>query len=54
MRRSGKAGIELKDVNKTLNSLNFSNNSCLYLEFGKPAKEGEIRVLFYLAVQNPI
>jgi hypothetical protein len=50
MRRGGKAGIELKDTNKSINSMNFSNNSCIYLEYGKPAKEGEIRVLFYFAV----
>ncbi|EGR28599.1 ubiquitin carboxyl-terminal hydrolase family protein, putative [Ichthyophthirius multifiliis] len=53
MRRGGKAGIELKDTKKTINSMNFSNNSSIYLEFGKPAKEGEIRVLFYLAYRAP-
>ena len=54
MRRAGKAGIELKVTNKTLSQLNFSNNSCIYLEYGKPAKEGEIRVLFFLAEKSPV
>lgn len=52
MRRGGKAGFELKEMNKTIRSMNFINNSCLFLELGRPAKEGEIRVIFYLARQT--
>lgn len=54
MRRGGKAGIELKEMNKTIRSMNFINNSSIYLEVGKPAKEGEIRVIFYLAFKTPL
>ena len=32
--------------------MNLGNHSCVYLEFGKPAKEGEVRVSFYLATPN--
>ncbi|EAR91927.3 ubiquitin carboxy-terminal hydrolase (macronuclear) [Tetrahymena thermophila SB210] len=54
IRRGGKAGIELKEMNKTIRSMNFINNSSIYLELGKPAKEGEIRVIFYLAIKTPL
>lgn len=52
MRRGGRAGIELKEMSKTIRSMNFTNHSSLFLELGRPAKEGEIRVLFYLAKLN--
>lgn len=54
MRRGGKVGTELKEMNKTIRSMNFINNSSIYLELGKPAKEGEIRVIFYLAIKTAL
>lgn len=54
MRRGGLAGVELKETNRTIKAMNFINNSPLYLEIGKPAKEGETRVIFYLAHHTPL
>lgn len=54
MRRGGLAGVELKEMNRTIRSMNFINNSPIFLEIGTPAKEGEIRVVFYHAKPTPL
>lgn len=48
MRKGGKSGVELKDLNRTLRKVGFINNSFVFLRFGRKAVAGEIKVnLFY-------
>ncbi|KRX10676.1 hypothetical protein PPERSA_08671 [Pseudocohnilembus persalinus] len=52
MRRGGKQGQEIKEGKPgTLKSQHFFNGSSIYLEYGLPAKEGEVRLCISLAKQ---
>lgn len=48
MKKGGKSGVEMKDLNKSLRTAGFINNSFLFLRFGRVSYPGEIRInLFY-------
>ena len=49
MKRGGKLGIELKDLNSIISTQHFMSGTSLHLEFGKPSIPGQFRVLFSLA-----
>ena len=49
MKRVGKQGVEIKDLNGIIASQHFFNGSSVYLEFGKPSIPGQFRIRFSLA-----
>lgn len=49
IKRGGKLGIEIKDLNSVISSQHFISGSSVFLEFGKPSIPGQFRVLFYWA-----
>lgn len=49
IKRGGKLGIELKDLNSVVSSHHFISGSSVYLEFGKPSIPGQFRILFSIA-----
>ena len=51
MKRVGKNGVEVKDIDKSLQGVNFVNGSSIYLEFGVPSLPGEYRLYFSLAIR---
>ena len=51
MKRAGKNGVEVKDIDKSLQGVNFVNGSSIYLEFGVPSLPGEYRLYFSLAIR---
>ena len=49
LKRGGKLGMELKDLNSTIASQHFVNGSSVYIEKGTPSKPGQYRIIFYMA-----
>jgi hypothetical protein len=52
LKKGGKSGVELKDLNKTLRRIGFINNSYLFLRFGRKATPGEIKVNLFFCVNS--
>lgn len=54
MKRGGKLGMELKDLNSTVASQHFVNGSSVYIEKGTPSKPGQYRIIFYMAKKTSL
>lgn len=52
LKKGGKSGIELKDLNKTLRRIGFINNSYVFLRFGRKATPGEIKVNLFFCLNS--
>ncbi len=52
MRRGGRASAELKEVKKTISGANLTSGSSIFLEFGKPALDGEIRICLSYSIPS--
>jgi len=52
IRKGGRMGMEIKDLNQTITAIGFVSGSSVYVEFGKPTKLGEMRIIVYLAEKN--
>ena len=49
MRRGGRAGLELKDLEVEVGQNSFVKGSSIYLEYGTPIKANEFRCLISIA-----
>ncbi len=49
LKRGGKMGMELKDLNSTISGQHFVNGSSIFIEKGTPSKPGQYRIQFFLA-----
>jgi hypothetical protein len=52
MRRGGKAGLELKNVDMVIELSHFVKGSSVYLEHGCPLRPGEYRCIISISERN--
>ena len=54
LKRGNKSGMELKDLEQTLQDLRFISGTQLFIDAGIPALPGELRVILYLSKPTPL